>query len=88
MIVDVGKIQQQSLDIIFSSQEGQPYKNDLLERIAGLPDGVVEIILGNFGKKLRAFSKVVDLEHPDLEKILGSSTRLLDSAIKLSQHLA
>jgi hypothetical protein len=62
--------------------------NELLKTISTMPDNVIEIILGDFGKKIRNFSNVIDLDHPDLPKILGDSTPILESIVKLSKYFS
>ena len=88
MSLDILNTQQKLLKIIFNNSKKKPKLNGLFQTVSGLSDDIIDVILGDFGRKLRTFAQVVDLEHPDLGKLLGDSAPVLDSAIRLSQHLA
>jgi hypothetical protein len=87
-MINIKETQQHILDIIFSSKEVAPRKNRLLETISDLSDKAITIILDYLGMKLRSFAKAIDLEHPDLDIILKDSALILESVVRLSQHLA
>ena len=87
MSLDILNIQQELLKSIFNNTEKQPELNGLFQTISEQSDEVIDVILGDFGRKLKTFAQAVDLEHPDLTKLLGNSAPVLDSAIQLSKLL-